>query len=97
MEYGWTMLRMIVVLMAVCALAYGMLRWGLRRFAPFDPDHDGRLEVVERLGVGPKQAVMVVRAGDSYWLVGTSESGMDRLGKIEPDEWEGIEGELDAP
>ena len=87
MEYGWMLLRMVAVLAAVCGLAYVILRWGLRRFAPFDPDQTGRLEVVERLGVAPKQSLLVVRAGDEYLLIGCSESGFERLGRLRREDW----------
>ena len=96
MAYGWTMLRMIAVLAGVCGLAYVLLRWGLKRFAPIDPSRSGRLEVVERLAVGPKQALMVVRVDESYWLVGLSEQGFEALGQLEDGDWDGEDGDLET-
>lgn len=87
MDYGWMLLRMIAVLAAVCALAWVFLRWGLRRMAPLDSDRTARLEVVDRLGVGPKRSILVVRAGDEYWLVGSSEAGLQQLGRLDAQSW----------
>ena len=97
MEYGWMMLRMLAVLAAVCALAYGLLRLGLRRFAPFNPSAQGRLEVVDRLGVAPKQSLLVVRTGGQFWLVGSSEAGLQMLGELDADPWRERDGDLDNP
>lgn len=94
MEFGWMFLRMIAVLAAVCALAFVMLRWGLRRFVPFDPSRSGRLEVVERLAVGPKRSILAVRAGREFLLVGSSEAGFELLGPLDADGWEEKDGDL---
>lgn len=85
MDYGWMLVRMVLVLAAVCALAYGLLRWGLRRLAPMQNAESANLEVVEQLGVGPKRSIMVVRAGDDYLLVGCSEAGFEALGRLDPE------------
>ena len=87
MEYGWILLRMIAVLAAVCGLAYVLLKWGVRRLVPIDPRRSGRLEVVERLGMAPKQSLFVIRAGDQYWLVASSESGLELLAELDSDLW----------
>ncbi len=83
MEYGWMMVRTLFVLGAVCALAYGLLRWGLRRFVPVGARGAGRMEVVDRLGVAPKQSILVVRVGSRHLLIGSSEAGLQNLGEID--------------
>ena len=88
MEYGWMLLRMIAVLGAVCALAYVSLRWGLQRYVKSQPGSRGRMEVVDRLGIGPRRSLLVVRAGEQFWLVGSSESGLAMLGELEADNWQ---------
>ena len=95
MDYGWMLLRMMGVLAAVCALAFVVLRWGLKRMAPFDADGAGRLEVVERLGLGPKQSLLVVRAGEQYLLVGISEGGFEPLGTLDAGDWQESNEPLD--
>lgn len=93
MDYGWMLLRMIGVLAAVCGLAWVLLRWGLKRLSPYQPESAGRLEVVEQLPVGSKRSLMVVRAGREYWLVGASESGLEQIGRLDPAAWQGAETE----
>jgi flagellar biosynthetic protein FliO len=83
MEYGWILLRMIAVLGAVCALAYVSLRWGLKRYTNLQPGAKGQMEVVDRLGIGPRRSVMVIRTGGQYWLLGSSEVGLSMLGELE--------------
>lgn len=97
MDYGWMLLRMVVVLAAVCGLAWVLLRWGLKRLSPADPGASGRLEVVERLPVGADQSLMVVRTGDQYWLIGVSNAGIDRLGQLDPSAWRDSTTEDSAP
>lgn len=97
MEYGWMMLRSLGVLVAVCALAYAILRWGLHRFAAVDGGGPGRLQVVERLGVAPKQTLLVVRAGREYWLVASSEAGLQMLGQLDPEQWRRSDNNDDRP
>ncbi len=94
MDYGWMLVRMVLVLGAVCALAWVLLRWGLKRLAPMQGDQQGNLEVVDRLGVGSGRAILVVRAGEEYLLVGSSEAGLERLGRLEADGFsDGTDGE----
>lgn len=95
MEYGWVLVRMIVVLAAVCGLAYALLRWGVRRLVPFDPSHSGRLEVMERVGVAPKQSLFVVRTGDQFWLVGSSEAGLELISQLDGESWQSVDQNSD--
>lgn len=87
------LLRMVVVLGAVCALAYGLLRFGLRRFVHSSGEQARRLEVIERVGVAPKQSLLVVRAGRKFWLIGSSEAGLSALGRLEEADWAVAEGQ----
>ena len=87
MDMSWMLLRMILVLGAVCALAYVVLRWGVKRLVTFDPARGRGLEVVERLGIAPKRSLLVVRTGGEYWLVGSSEAGLEMLGKLDAEAW----------
>lgn len=86
MEYGWLLLRTLLVLAAVCALAYAILRWGLRRFVPSTTPRATDLEVIERLGVAPKQSLLLVRAGSRHLLIGSSEAGLQHLAELSADE-----------
>jgi flagellar protein FliO/FliZ len=96
MEYGWMMLRTLFVLGAVCALAYGLLRWGLKRFVPAGGAGKGRMEIVDRIGVAPKQSVLVLRVGSRYLLVGSSEAGLQNLGEVSGEDMQSADMQIDA-
>jgi flagellar biosynthetic protein FliP len=73
-----------VALAAVLALLLGALRV-LKRYAPSAGAGRARLplEVVQRVGVGPKQGVAVVRVGSRVLVVGTGEGGLHALAELD--------------
>jgi flagellar biosynthetic protein FliO len=76
---------MILVLLAVCALAYVLLRWGLRRFQTASRVRPAGMRVVERLGLEPRRALYLVEVGRRYFLVGTSEGSLVLLSEVDPE------------
>ena len=56
----------------------------LKRYAPFATGASQRvkLEVVQRLPLGPRQAIAVVRIGDAYIAVSTGDGGVRRLADV---------------
>ena len=56
----------------------------LKRYAPFTTGANQRvkLEVVQRLPLGPRQAIAVVRIGDTYIAVSTGDGGVRRLADV---------------
>lgn len=80
MEVGLLFFRMILILAAVCALAAITLKWGLRRFLPHAHRRPGGLlEVEERLALGPKQSIYVLRVGSQRHVIASSEAGIHAL------------------
>lgn len=85
------LLRTVLVLGAVLAAVYLTLNVGLRRLMGLGISGaraNGLVSVVERHPVGPRQALLVVRAGSEYLIVAQSETGMTLLSKLEPAEVE---------
>jgi flagellar biosynthetic protein FliP len=80
-------LGVFVALGAVLTLMLVALRV-LRRFAPHAGAGRGRLpmEVVQRLPLGPKQSIAVVRVGDRVLAVSVGEGGMQPLAELEGDD-----------
>ncbi|MGZ8377360.1 MAG: flagellar type III secretion system pore protein FliP [Gemmatirosa sp.] len=76
-----------VALGAVLTLLLVSLRV-LKRFAPNAGAGRGRLpmEVVQRLPLGPKQSIAVVRVGDRVLAVSVGEGGMQPLAELEGDD-----------
>lgn len=59
----------------------------LRRFAPTSSTGSTlRMEVVQRLALGPKQGIAVIRVGERVVAVSVGEGGVNRLFELENDE-----------
>lgn len=46
----------------------------------------GRLQVLDRVGLGKDQFLLVVRAGERYFLLGSSPAGLTVLRELAPEE-----------
>ncbi len=85
MGYGALLFQLVLVVIGVCALAYVILRFGLKRLiAP--EGKGGPMEVVSRLPLEPRRSILLVRVGERHLIVGSSEAGLSTLGEL--DEWE---------
>ncbi|MFN0064358.1 MAG: flagellar biosynthetic protein FliO [Myxococcaceae bacterium] len=83
---GWTLLRTLVVLGLVVALAYLLLNFGLRRWMGLSllpGGKKGLVRVVERVTVEPKRSLYVVEAAGEFLLLGASESGFHLISKLD--------------
>jgi flagellar biogenesis protein FliO len=59
----------------------------LRKFAPTSTTGVRlRMEIVQRLALGPKQGIAVIRVGDRHVAVSVGEGGIHRLFELEPRE-----------
>src|SRR5689334_20690181 len=59
----------------------------LRRFAPTSSAGSTlRMEVVQRLALGPKQGIAVIRVGERVVAVSVGEGGVNRLFELESEE-----------
>jgi flagellar biosynthetic protein FliP len=59
----------------------------LRRFAPTSSTGTTlRMEIVQRLALGPKQGIAVIRVGERIVAVSVGEGGVNRLFELEPGE-----------
>jgi flagellar biosynthetic protein FliP len=59
----------------------------LRRFAPTSSTGTSlRMEIVQRLALGPKQGIAVIRVGERIVAVSVGEGGVNRLFELEPGE-----------
>ena len=75
----------LLVLAAICILAYIVLRYGLGRLR--GRSGAGKLiQVVDRVELEPRRALYAVRVGKRAFLIGASEGGMRRLAELDADE-----------
>jgi flagellar biosynthetic protein FliP len=87
-----------VALGAVLALLVVVLRV-LKRFTPHAGGGSGRLpmEIVQRLAVGPRQSIAVVRIGERVLAVAVGADGMQTLAELEGDDRATVLGASVAP
>jgi flagellar protein FliO/FliZ len=74
---------MVLVLLAVCALAYALLRWGLRRFQATSTSRAHGMRVLARLSLEPRRSVYVVEIAGRYFVLGTAEGGLSTLAELD--------------
>jgi flagellar protein FliO/FliZ len=82
--YGWLLAETLVALVAVCLLALVALRWGLRRLGMPGSTDGGRIRVLERVAIDPRQSLLLVEVGSRVLLIGTGEGPMALLADIDP-------------
>mgnify|MGYP006300920393 CR=1 FL=1 len=87
-DFGSMLIEMLLVLAAVCLLAYAVLRWGVGKLVGGDTTSDGPIEILERQPLGPDRSIVVVRIGSKTLVVGSSEAGMTRLGELDGEDLE---------
>jgi flagellar biogenesis protein FliO len=78
-SYAAYLVETFVTLLAVCALAVGVL-WGARRLGVGRPN--GPVELVGHLPLDARRAVYLVRVGAQVFVIGTAEGGMTKLGEV---------------
>jgi flagellar biosynthetic protein FliP len=80
------------VMGVLCTLGFVLALLGialklLRRFAPTSTTNARlRMEVVQRLALGPKQGIAVIRVGERFVAVSVGEGGINRLFELEESE-----------
>ncbi len=77
---GPALTQTVVVLIGVCLLAAGALRWWAGRFG--HTPVGSSMRVVARLPLEPRRALLVVRVADRTLLLASSESGIQSVGEL---------------
>ncbi len=78
-SYGAFLVETLVILAVVCAAAWAILRFGVRRAAR----PSGSLKVVARLPLEPRRTLYVVEAAGKTLLVGVSEGAIATLAELD--------------
>ena len=83
-----SLLGILTVILLVMGGAYAFTRWagkmgGLGSFAG-----GGRLKVLDRAGLGRDQQLLVVQAGERFFLLGSSPAGLSLLAELSTEEGE---------
>ena len=77
-------IKLVLVLGVILALAFVVLRLGLPRLAAAHNLAPGVIQVAARYALEPKKSLYVIRVGEDYCLLGTTESGMHDLAALPP-------------
>lgn len=78
---GPSFVPMALALVIVLGLMGGAV-WVLRRTGIAPRSGTGPLRVVSQLPLGPRERVVVIEAGDRWWLLGVGPGGITRLGTL---------------
>jgi flagellar protein FliO/FliZ len=85
-ETGWMdYVRLLFVLGAVLLLAWAAVRLLAPRVSGMRQVSAGPMRVVARMPLEPRKNLYIVKAGASYYLLGTSESGVHHLASLDPE------------
>lgn len=80
---GWTLVRTMIVLAMVVALAYLTLNVGLRRLLGIRaPVGTSVVTVLERVALDQKRSLFVVEAGGEVLLIGGADSALTLITKL---------------
>lgn len=79
--YGAFLVETLVILTVICALAWVILRYGLRRVGW---RQTGPLKVLARLPLEPRRTLYVVEAPGKTLLIGVSEGSVATLAELDP-------------
>ena len=81
-----TYLKVFVLLGVLVGLGFYALRYAARRSGGTGLRARGRVELIERLGLEPRRALYVIRAGSQYMAIGSSENGLQFLMELKGEE-----------
>lgn len=97
---GFTLFRTLIVLGLVVMMAYVSLNWGLRKMLGIKgPAGRGGavVSVVERVSLGQRHSLFVVKAAGEYLLVGGTDASLGLISKLDTAEVEKLRAEQPAP
>lgn len=79
----WLIVKMILILGAVCILAWLSLRWLLPRIYGNRGEPGGRISVLESYRLEPRRMLYLVKADGQHLLVASSERGVHLLTRLD--------------
>lgn len=78
-------LKVIVILALLLAIVVIAARVWLPRMAGAGKAAAGPIQVIARLALEPRKSLYIIQAAGDYFLVGTSDSGMHYLTRLDSD------------
>ncbi len=92
LDLGWSLVRTLVVLGLVVAIAYLTLNVGLRKLLGLAPmgARKGLVSVIERVALDQKRALYVIKAGDELLLLGSADQTLSLITRLDAKHLEGL-------
>ena len=90
-SYGALLVKMALSVLVICALAYILLRFGLKRLLPRSSGEEA-IEVLVRQPIEPKRALLVVRVASRHLLLASSEAGVSMLTELTAEDMRSLSG-----
>jgi flagellar protein FliO/FliZ len=87
---GPSFMPMALALAAILGLI-GAALWVMRRMGLAPRGGTGQLRLVTQLALGPRERVVIVEAGERWWMLGVGAGGITRLGSMPKGENAGAE------
>ena len=93
-----TFVRTVVMLSAVCLLAYLLLGKLMPKILQIEPPAAPRrlLKVIDRLAIDQKRSVMILQLGDEYFMVGAAEQNITLMSKLDAEHVERLLAEAEV-
>jgi len=92
----WATLKMLVVLVIVCAFAVLVLRWFLPRLSGFKSGPGDIIQVIRRFPLEQRKTLYIVRVGKEHHLLGVSDQNINYLTSISEDQLGDIESDVQS-
>lgn len=87
----------LLVIAVVLVLAYLFTRYGISHFSGMIRPRRRRMTVVEQVPLGRDQRLVLVRMGDTLYLLGVTPGGVTRLEKLPASELDALDPPAEHP
>lgn len=80
---GLTLFRSVLTVLIVLVIAYWCSHVLARQWVK--NSGSANLQIIEQLQVGQNQRILLLKTGESYYLIGVSQAGIQCLGEVKGD------------
>ncbi|MCW3488735.1 flagellar biosynthetic protein FliO [Dethiobacter alkaliphilus] len=78
--------KMMLALAVVIFLAWWSIRYLLPRLQTLTPARTGAMTVIERVSLGMRTSLCLVKVGERYFLIGVTPASMEYLAEVSEDD-----------
>ena len=89
-SYGTLLLKTVLALIAVCVLAYAVLRWGLKWIMPGRSRYLNGMRVLDRQVLEGRRCMYLVEAGERGYLLAMTDTAVTVVAEYGPEELQAL-------